>query len=99
MKYSDFPRLGPVLMVFGVTLLITTALSSSVFPWFRAFLGLSGAVLFFVGFRFLTGPAYILCPRCQTKNYIQNRSRRTLITDRALTCVKCGTILRRDRSS
>lgn len=91
----SFPA-GPVMMVSGVVLLATAALTVSVFPWLCVFSGLFGIVLFFVGFHFLAGPTYILCPRCQAKNYIRSRARRTLVTDGALACLKCGTILRTD---
>ena len=96
MKTSNSFSTGPVLMVFGVVLLVAAALSASAVPWLCVLLGLSGIALFFAGFRFLAGPNHIPCPRCQTKNYIRNRNRRALVVDGALTCVKCGTILRRN---
>ena len=96
MKTSNpFPA-GPVLMVAGtVSMLLTVAFSAS-FPWLSVFLGLGGIALFFVGFRLLAGSNYIPCPHCQTKNYIRNRNRRALVVDGVLTCVKCGTIPRRN---
>ena len=96
MKASNSFPTGPVLMVFGVVLLVSAALSASAVPWLCVLLGLSGIALFFLGFRFLAGPNHIPCPRCQAKNYIRNQNRRALVADGALTCVKCGTILRRD---
>ena len=96
MKHSiNFP-FGPVLMVSGVVLMVTAVILASTFPWLCVFLGLSGITLFFVGFRFLSGSTYVLCPRCQAKNYIRNRARRTMVTDGVLTCIKCGAMLRRN---
>ena len=96
MKSSDSFPFGPVLMGFGAIVLITAALTASVFPWLCVLLGLSGIAVFFAGFRFLAGSNYVRCPRCDAKNYIQNRNRRALVTDGRLTCIKCGTILRTD---
>ena len=96
MKHSNpFPT-SPVMMVSGVVLLVISALLRTTFPWLCVFLGLSGIVLFFVGFRFLTGPTHILCPQCQKKVYIRNRLLRELPSTGSLHCPHCGTILRTD---
>ena len=96
MKHPNpFPA-GPVMMASGVALLIITAILTTDLPWLCVFLGLAGIALLFAGLRILSGPAHILCPRCQEKNYIRNRARRTMVTDGVLTCRKCGAMLRRD---
>ena len=96
MKHSSASPLGSVMMASGIVLLVITAVLPRTFPWLCVFLGLSGVVLFFVGFRFLAGPNHILCPQCRKKIYIRNRLARTLATDGVLNCPHCGSVLRTD---
>ena len=96
MKKSNCFPAGPILMGTGIILMVLCALATELFPWLRVIFGLAGFVLFFVGFRFFSGPSYFLCPNCGTKIHKQNQFVKLWRKESALRCPKCQTLLRTD---